>query len=198
VLKRADVLADCKVCRVGFKPRNSMQSVCSTNCAITLASTNRKASTILDRETRRRAREDRRETKRKLDALKPRSKWLAEAQVAFNAFIRARDHALPCVSCSRFHEGKYDAGHYLTVGARPELRFDEANCWRQCVPCNRHLHGNVLRYRQELLRRIGPGEVARLEGPTAPKKYSIDDLRQIRDTYRAKARAAGKDLPFGV
>jgi len=33
--------------------------------------------------------------------------------------------------------------------------------------------------------KIGPGELSKLEGPHEPKKYSIPDLREIRDHYRA-------------
>jgi hypothetical protein len=56
------------------------------------------------------------------------------------------------------------------------------------VPCNRHLHGNLILYRAELIRRVGLAEVERLEGPHEPRKLSADDLKAIRDTYRARAR----------
>jgi hypothetical protein len=39
-------------------------------------------------------------------------------------------------------------------------------------------------YRAELIRRVGLAEVERLEGPHPPRKYTVDDLREIRDTYR--------------
>ena len=35
-----------------------------------------------------------------------------------------RDFDKPCVSCGNYHQGQWHAGHYLTVGARPELRFE--------------------------------------------------------------------------
>ncbi len=133
-------------------------------------------------------RADRVATKAKLEAIKPRSKWLAEAQSAFNAWIRLRDQHLPCISCGRFHRGQWHAGHYLTVGARPELRFDEDNCHRQCQPCNTHLHGNLVLYRAELIVRRGIAVVERLEGPHPAAKWSVDDLRGIRDRYKAKAK----------
>ena len=128
-------------------------------------------------------------TRAQLDAIKPRGKWMAEAQTAFNAWIRARDSHLPCVSCGRMHEGQWHAGHFLTTGARPELRFDEQNCHRQCAPCNSHLHGNLVLYRPELIRRIGLAAVEHLEGHHEPKKWSISELKVIRDEYRTKLRA---------
>lgn len=173
----ADPVAACKVCAKAFFRFRSTQAVCGPTCAAKSVRLAKKTQAA-----------DRRADREKLIALKPRSKWLSEAQAAFNAFIRARDAHLPCISCGRMHEGSWDAGHYLTRGARPELRFDEQNCHRQCVPCNQHLHGNLVLYRIELLRRIGEEGVARLEGPHEPQKYTIDQLREIRDSYRVATR----------
>jgi hypothetical protein len=130
--------------------------------------------------------------------MKPRSQWQKEAQAAFNAYIRARDDGRGCISCGvvtgarSLTGGGFDAGHYLTVGARPELRFDEENCHKQCKRCNQHLHGNLVSYRVGLVQRLGPAAVERLEGPHEPKKYDVAALRQIRDHYRAQARAMAK------
>lgn len=179
----------CKVCPKLFERRSSLHVVCSYPCTVKLARQKEREAEVA-------AKAERKATRAQREALKPRSKWMAEAQQAFNTYVRLRDElaGLPCVSCLRHHKGSWDAGHYLTRGARPELRFDEQNCWRQCVPCNQHLHGNLVLYRLELLMRIGATAVARLEGPHPPKKYSVDDLKTIRDTYRAKARDLKKKL----
>lgn len=124
----------------------------------------------------------------KREKLKSRSEWAREAQAAFNAFIRARDADLPCISCGRHHQGQYHAGHYLSVGARPELRFVELNVAKQCAPCNTHLSGNAVMYRKALVDRIGTASVDWLEGPHPTRHYSVDDLREIKKTYAAKAR----------
>jgi hypothetical protein len=173
----------CKACRTPFQKRTLMHAYCSHACGIADAE---KMAAKRMAKAEREARVDLR--MRKL-AAKPRGWWLKRAQAAFNAYIRSRDAKLPCVSCLRHHDGAHDAGHYLTVGARPELRFDEKNVWRQCVPCNQHLHGNLILFRAELLRRIGPAEVDRLEGPHEAKKYGVADLQTIHDTYRAKTKA---------
>lgn len=167
----------CKVCGHVFIQYRSTQQVCSVKCAGKLV--------------RLRKEFDRAETKRRREAIKPRSQWLREAQAAFNAWIRVRDSGLPCISCGRTDRNAWDAGHYLTTGARPELRFHEVNVWRQCVPCNQHLHGNLVLYRAELVRRIGLEAVEELEGPHPPAKWSVDELKAIRDDYRARARAEG-------
>lgn len=121
--------------------------------------------------------------------MKTRSEWLKEAQAAVNAYVRERDRDLPCVSCGRHHEGQYHAGHYRSVGSCPELRFDVRQIQKQCAPCNNHLSGNLLNYRPELIRRMGQAVVDEIEGPHEPKRYTIDDLKAIRDDYRQKLKS---------
>lgn len=166
----------CRACRNEYTPWSSTQQACSPLCAQAVAQAKRHKAEMAD-------------TKRKLLAIKPRSKWQAEAQAAFNAFIRERDFIEPCISCGRTDRTSWDAGHYLTTGARPELRFDECNVNKQCVQCNQHLHGNLVLYRLGLIERIGTSGVARLEGPHPPNKYDIAALKLIRDAYRARTRA---------
>ena len=168
----------CRVCRQDFTPVRPLQVVCGLKCARSLPVATRKAE-----------KESRKATRAALEALKPLSYWVQQAQTAFNAWIRERDKDRPCISCGRFHVGSWDAGHYLTTGARPELRFDEANVHRQCVPCNQHLHGNLVMYRVGLLGRIGLAELTRLEGPHPPRRYRVDDLKAIRADYRARLKA---------
>lgn len=118
-----------------------------------------------------------------------RGYWLKKAQAAFNAYIRSRDKSDPCISCQRHHEGQYHAGHYRTVGSCPELRFDPLNCHKQCAPCNNHLSGNLVLYRQNLLVKIGQEKLDWLEGSHEPKRYSIDDLKAIESEYKEKLKA---------
>lgn len=110
------------------------------------------------------------------------------AQTAFNAYIRERDNKKPCVSCGRHHQGQYHAGHYRSVGAHPELRFEELNCHRQCSVCNNHKSGNIAEYRIELIKRIGLEKVEWLEGPHKPKKLTCADLKEIELYYKAKLK----------
>jgi len=115
------------------------------------------------------------------------------AQIAFNAFIRERDKGSLCISCGRMpnysdHIGGsgIHAGHYRSVGACPELRFEELNVHIQCVHCNIHKSGNAIDYRIGLVKKIGAKNVDWIEGPHNPKKYSIEDLKEIAATYKVK------------
>ena len=135
-----------------------------------------------------RAKKAQKEMKARREALKTRSDWLKEAQAAFNSFIRKRDEKLPCISCGRFHTGSYDAGHYRSVGAMSFLRFDEANCHKQCVPCNQFKSGNILEYRLGLIKKIGQAAVDYLENDHPPLALRIEEIKAIKATYKAKLR----------
>jgi hypothetical protein len=131
---------------------------------------------------------ERREIKVRKEKLKSRAEHMREAQAAFNEWIRLRDADRPCVSCGRHHEGQYHAGHYRSVGANPELRFEPLNVWKQCAPCNTHLSGNLVNYRISLLQLIGAEQVEWLEGPHEPCKHSVEEIKNIKAEYRAKTR----------
>lgn len=174
----------CRVCARGFLPLQPLQVVCSPTCARKMGPLARKA-----------AKADRQQTRARLEELKPLTYWVKQAQVAFNSWIKVRDRALPCISCGKgegasWNGQDFHAGHFLSTGARPELRFDEANVHKQCAACNTHLSGNLILYRVGLVGRIGQAEVDRLEGPHEPKRYRADDLKAITTEYRARLKAA--------
>lgn len=172
----------CKACRAEFVPARPLQIACGPKCALDLA---KKAS---ERKANAQAKEERKAAREAKERVKTRAEYMREAQAAFNAWVRARDANLPCVSCGRHHQGQYHAGHYRSVGSSPALRFEPLNVWKQCAPCNNHLSGNAIEYRIELVKRIGADMVEWLEGPHDPKKYTVEDLKQIAKECRAKVR----------
>lgn len=131
------------------------------------------------------------------EKLKTRSQWMREAQTAFNAYVRARDKAEPCISCGKFTEddaigGKWDCGHYRSVGSAPHLRFCLINAHKQCVKCNRFLSGNVVEYRKGLIRKIGMKKLEWLETTNKERRFDIDYLKRVKKIFRAKARRREK------
>ena len=114
--------------------------------------------------------------------------WMKRAQSAFNAWVRERDRDQPCISCGRHHQGQHHAGHYRPAGSNPELRFEPDNCHKQCAPCNSHLSGNLTKYRQALIAKVGLERVEWLEGPHEPKRYRRDDYQAIESEYKAKLK----------
>lgn len=169
-------------CRELFNPQRMGQQVCSPRCALATSGDHQ------DKARKEIAQRERKAIKAAKERLKSRADYLKEAQQAFNAWIRVRDAHLPCISCGRHHDGQYHAGHYRTVGANPELRFEPLNVWKQCAPCNNHKSGDIVNYRIELVRRIGAAKVEWLEGQHEPKKYTIEQLQEIKAHYRALLR----------
>lgn len=178
----------CRVCKSEFEPRASFQVACRYECAVALVE---KQKTAAQKQAATKQRKADRERKEKI---KTRSELAREAQQAFNTWIRLRDAGRPCISCGRHHQGQMHAGHYLSVGARPELRYEPLNVWLQCAPCNTHLSGNAVLFRQALVREIGAENVEWLEGPHPARKYTAEELKAIRDEYRAKARELKREM----
>jgi hypothetical protein len=119
------------------------------------------------------------------------------AQRWFNKFIRLRDRDQPCISCGKppggngFHEGR-DAGHYRSVGSASHLRFNEDNVAAQCVKCNQYGAGRAVDYRLGLVARIGLSRVEALEASNEPHKWTLEELRGIVETYKAKCKELEK------
>lgn len=164
---------NCSICTAPFMPKHANQKTCLD--PICIAEQKRQD---------RIARMERKTIRAKREALKSKAEYMREAQAEFNRYIRLRDDKEPCISCGRFHQGQYHAGHYRTTKSAPELRFEPLNVWKQCMPCNAHLSGNIIEYRKNLIQKIGQEKVEWLEGPHAPKHYTIDDLKQIKLQYR--------------
>jgi len=162
----------CKVCPKTFNPWTSLEVVCSLPCAIKHAQR---------KETRRMKKEF---------LAKDRPHQIKLAQKAFNAFIRKRDESKGCISCGTTKPNRrYDAGHYFSIGAYPELRFNEDNCHKQCHwDCNIQRSGNIAAYRLELIRRIGHQRVEALETNQERLKLTIEDLKEITRKYKAKLK----------
>jgi len=179
-------------CGKEFIPRVSTQAACSIKCAFALVQakkeeTQRKADVQYKRESERQAKAQRKADNEKREALKSRREVLNDAQRIFNKYIRLRDEHLPCISCGE-HRNTYDAGHYRSVGAAPQLRFNEDNCHKQCVACNQHKSGNAVEYRIRLVKRIGTERVEALENNNAPVKWSVEDARNIKAQYQEKIK----------
>ena len=123
---------------------------------------------------------------------------LEATQTSFNRYIRKRDEFDDCISCYRAAAevfkndgwkfgGAWDCGHFLTVGAYPELRFEELNAHKQCKSCNAgHGHSINNTYRIKLIDKIGLSDFAQLNNPRSANHYSCAELKIIEKTYKRK------------
>lgn len=179
---------ECAQCGDDFFPRSTTQVVCGRMCALKKVRSDKKSEANVTRAAK--------EAAKRLGTLK------TEAQKAFNEFIRERDRAAGygCICCGAPLEwdsltpgGKVDAGHYMGRQACPELAFDERNVNAQRKSCNRPGGTTRAEFRQGMVHRWGCAVVEELEGPHDLPQLRHDDYRQIRDTYRAKARQLKKE-----
>lgn len=181
----------CRQCKTLFSPVNSLEAVCGFDCAVLFAKTPKGEDY--------RVKAVKRENRERKAALKKPMEHKKEAQKAFNKFIRLRDADQPCISCGRENVewtrgGSWDCGHFLSVGAKPELRFEELNAHKQCKSCNggsgkyaRKNHTVTEEYRVRLIEKIGLEQVEWLEGPHEPKRYRIEDFKEIKARYNKLA-----------
>lgn len=173
----------CKICRVEYERRYITQKTCGD--PICKAEQKRQDKIAKVRRV---------EFRQRKEAVKTRSEWIKEAQVAFNAFIRERDKYQPCISCGsplavEAIGGGFDCGHYRSVGSAPHLRYDERNAHGQCKKCNRYGSGRAVDYRIGLMKRIGESTLADLERDQTHKHYTIDDLKAIKAKYKLKLKS---------
>lgn len=170
----------CVVCRAPFEPRSMTHKACGPECSIAHVAAEK-------------ARKDRKERQEGLAKLKRRADYLKEAQTAFNAWIRCRDRlaGYPCISSGRpldWSGNAVDAGHYRSTGSAPHLRFNEDNCHAQSKHDNQYLAGNAVDYRIQLVKRIGLERVEALESDDTPRKWTIEQLQEIKSHYREKLK----------
>ena len=162
-----------------FAPARPMQSVCSPRCAAKKVKADKA--------------QERSRIKTRKESIKTIPQLIKEAQVEFNKYIRLRDAGKPCICCglplgAGEVGGGFDAGHYRSTGSAGHLRFDEDNCHGQRKQCNRYGAGRAVDYRIGLIERIGLERVLVLEGMNQVHKWTAEELRNIRDTYRVKVK----------
>lgn len=182
-------------CGEMFTPVRQMQKACGPKCAGLMVE-HQKA-----RNAEQAAREDRKQTRAQLEALKTIPQLKKEAQREFNRAIRARDRlkGYGCICCGRPLDwdaigGAVDAGHWRSTGSADHLRFHEDNCHAQRSDCNRYGAGRAVDYRIGLIARIGLERVEALESDNGVAKWTKGGLRSIRDEFRRVANELEKQI----
>jgi len=183
-------------CDETFVPHNAWHKTCGWRCAVDFQK---------EVEAKRKLKENRKVLKEFKNGDIPHLTKVA--QQVFNKYIRKRDELLPCISCG--HKGGLEmiwdeegevryvenisirqrqrhAGHFRPVGRNHQMRFNEDNAHSQCSICNNHLSGNLVPYREALIIKIGFDRVEALETNNETKSYTVKELKDIIDTYKAK------------
>ena len=167
----------CKNCKEPFTPmRTSLEKYCRKDECIK----------AMVKEAKEKAWK---QTKQKMKAdLMTTSDYIKLAQQVFNQYIRLRDQGKPCISCG-LKPKKENAGHFYSAGTHTSVRFDERNVHLQCESCNSFLSGNLLRYRENLLMKLGIEEFERLSSDAMQiRKYTREELKEVINTYKLKIK----------
>lgn len=166
-------LKKCKQCKAYFSPINSLQLVCSYQCALKFNSKKEVNKRIKDLKK----------------VVKTKSDYVNTLQVIFNTYIRLRDKGKTCISCRKRLTENYDAGHYYTVKNYSFLRFNEDNVHGQCGKCNQYLHGNLIEYSKKLKLRIGEKRFSELEENRHKELLlSKEEIQQLISKYKLKIK----------
>ena len=187
----------CRVCTTKFPVDLPKQLVCGPTCALAL--------NVLNRE-----KEYNKETKRLRTAFdnKDLPHQLALTQKVFNRmrvlqelkWFHDRGLEPECISCGKPLGGdQWCCGHFKTVGAQANLRFDEHNTKLQHNKnCNMHLSGdvggtkNTRGYKKGLLIRFGSDEgewiIDYCEVHNEVKKWDCDELIEMRKGFAKRVR----------
>jgi len=185
-------------CRSKFeKTFTSTQNVCGMKCAFAYnAETKEKKKKAQITQNRKALREHNRRNIRWQHTL---------TQKAFNRmrvleemeWFRVRGLEPECISCGKTHMD-WCCGHFKTVGAQSELRYDRMNTHLQCNrACNCALSGNISGnktsrgYLKGLVARYGESAydvISHCETPTGRKPWTWEELESMRVKFNAQIR----------
>jgi hypothetical protein len=102
-----------------------------------------------------------------------------------------------CFTCRRRYPYKeMDAGHFKSVGAHPNLKYDEFNVHAQCTSCNKHHHGNLDIYAERMIDVYGPDILQQLSiMEQMHHRASSQDYRRMATEYRERAKIMLRRVP---
>ncbi len=174
----------CLCCKDKFKPKYFLQKYCmeKNECIKAFVESNRE----------KKWKQEKAELKEKLKTL---GEYEKEARIVFQKWIRMRDTMQPCISCGTFDSPQFDAGHFYSANQFSGMIFNEDNVHKQCSYCNDYLSGNILAYREGLIKRYGLEFVERLERQKDSGrnyKYTKPELIEIKNKYKQLLKNATK------
>lgn len=177
-----------RTCRAEFVRPAPFVTWCSPECGAVLAMAK------LAKQKQAQAAAERKDRQQKLAKFKRKADHVADCQTAFNAWVRFRDRNEPCICCGRWPSsqsltgGEWDAGHYLSRGSHPHLRFDVRNVFKQMKGCNRPGGTTAASFRAGVVARIGLAAVEALEADHEPRHYTVDQLIAMTAHYKQELK----------
>jgi len=136
------------------------------------------------------------ETRLRKKEVMTRNEWYKRLQTLVNQYVlHVRDKDKGCCTCGKYDiDGAFDAGHYLTRGARPDVRFELTNISKQCVKCNLYDSGKPKEHAEYIARKYGEKHLEWLHGkhPDLKERFPTwHDIESEIKRYRAILREHG-------
>ena len=170
----------CRYCKELFTPINSLQKNCFEPLCVSDW-----INEVKEKNWKKK------KSKMKMDLMTIQD-YVKLAQTVFNKYIRLRDADNVCISCGK-KPLKENAGHFYNANNHWSVRFDERNVHLQCEHCNTYLSGNLIYYRENLLKKIGIEEFENLSAEAMKtRKFTIEELKEIIATYKKKCNELEK------
>ncbi len=143
----------CRVCRQPFTPRRRIQPCCGYSCEV------KAATAAVEKKQAKAAKEDRKQTRAQLEALKSISDLEADCRKIVQKIARIRDRNDGCISCHMGPEyrGQWHGSHYRSHGGCSSLQMHLWNIHKACAQCNLFKGGNREGFVQGLLMKPGYG-----------------------------------------
>jgi hypothetical protein len=91
-----------------------------------------------------------------------------------------------CVTCwDKKHYKEIQNGHFISRG-NYKYRWDEDNCFPQCMPCNIYKSGNYIAYTLFMIWKYGKQKVEEIQNDKELIKISTPELREKIEEYKKK------------
>lgn len=181
----------CKHCKGKLAPGEYIHEGCIEPYA---QASQEKAERKAQKQVKAAIRADKKETAKRKEAAKPRSKWLEECQSIANKIARLRDANDGCISCDKpaSWQGQWHGSHFRSVGAASAVRFNLWNIHKSCSVCNHHYSGNIGAYTPRIIEKIGQERVDWLQSQNQVARHSIDYLKKYKRIMAKKLRRMEK------
>ena len=121
-------------------------------------------------------------TRQRKKELMSRAQWYNKLQTLVNQYVRlVRDINKPCCTCGTTNPNiKYDAGHFFTRKARPDIRFELTNIHKQCsMQCNKFGSGMRNEYEKFIIDEYGQDRLDWLTLQKEPLKVQFPNWQDI-------------------
>jgi len=181
----------CTNCKDRF-PREQMiklpvGNMCSMDCAYSYGK--KKAYDNKTKEIKARNKQDR-----------PKNTLQADAQKAFNEYVRYRDKDKPCINTGApvdWNGNDSDAAHFISRAANNAMRFDLRNVHKATKASNKHQEDYIHDYRDNLKERLGVERFEQFEADakywkTHKRDFSKYYYERIKKIFRKKKRVLEK------